>query len=56
MAMKNNQACKAWLAYIFYYDVAVRSLGIPIGGLDWRDDIIEKPCIVGAQPTGKYAN
>ena len=34
----------------------MRSLGIPLppkGELDCRDVIVEKPCIVGAQPTGK---
>ena len=34
----------------------MRSLGIPFppkGDLDCRDVIVEKPCIVGAQPTGK---
>ena len=28
----------------------------PIGDPDCRDVINEKPCIVGAQPTGNYAN
>ena len=28
----------------------------PIGDLDCRDVIIQKPCIVGAQSTGNYAN
>ena len=28
----------------------------PIGSPDCRDVMIEKPCVVGAQPTGNYAN
>ena len=28
----------------------------PTGDLDCRDVIIQKPCIVEAQPTGNYAN
>ena len=29
---------------------------LPIGDPDCRDVIIEKPCVVRAQPTGNYAN
>ena len=45
--------------YTIYHDGAVRSLEFPsppIGDIDCRDVIIQKPCIVGAQPTGNYAN
>ena len=43
----------------FYLDGAGGSLGIPsppIGVIDCRDVIIQKPCIVGAQPSGVYGN
>ena len=42
----------------FYHDGVVRSLRISfsIGAPDCRDVIIESPGIVGAQPTGNYAN